>query len=53
MQIVKQDSEDAIWWPCGTWCFRHELPEMQHKSDDFNAIPFGTPEYDQFIELHG
>lgn len=23
------------YWPDGTWCYRHELEQMAHMSDDF------------------
>ena len=23
------------YWPDGTWCYRHELEQMSHMSDDF------------------
>lgn len=23
------------YWPNGTWCYRHELEQMAHMSDDF------------------
>jgi len=23
------------YWPDGTWCYRHELEQMVHMSDDF------------------
>lgn len=23
-------------WPDGTWCYRHELEQMTHMSDDFS-----------------
>lgn len=35
------DSEDAFLWPDGTWCYRHQLAEMAHMSDDFEVVPFG------------
>lgn len=33
-------SEDVMAWPDGTWCYRFELWEMTHMSDDFEVIPF-------------
>lgn len=33
---------DVIIWPCGTWCYREELHEFTHKSDDYEQIPGGS-----------
>lgn len=24
------------YWPDGTWCYRHELEQMTHMSDDYS-----------------
>jgi hypothetical protein len=32
-------------WPDGTWCYRHELSEMNHMSDDYEIIAFGSSKY--------
>lgn len=42
-------NEDIMVWPDGTWCFRHQLPEMSHKSDDYVVFPEGTPEADAIL----
>ena len=39
------DPEDLIVWPCGTTCFRHELHEFTHLSDDYEVVAFGTPQH--------
>ena len=36
------DPDDVILWPCGTWCYREELAEFTHKSDDYEQIPAGS-----------
>jgi len=46
----KTDPEDVIAWPCGTWCFRSELPEFGHKSDDFEVLSFDSPEWHKFMD---
>ena len=43
------------YWPDGTWCYRHELEQMSHMSDDFarTSLPAETSE-DQiaaYVEL--
>ena len=32
---MQSNLEDVIMWPCGTWCYRYELYEYNHKSDDY------------------
>ena len=39
------DFEDIILWPCGTTCYRYELGEYAHKSDDYAILRVGAPEY--------
>lgn len=39
------DFEDVILWPCGSTCYRYELGEYMHKSDDYDILHVGTPEY--------
>jgi len=41
------DIEDIILWPCGEWCYRYELEEMTHKSDDYQIIKYGTEEHEE------
>ena len=43
----KADIEDIILWPCGEWCYRYELEEMTHKSDDYQIIKYGTEEHEE------
>lgn len=43
--------DDIIFWPCGTWCFDYELPEMLHKSDDYRRISANSDEWHKFLEL--
>lgn len=43
------DPEDVILWPDYTWCWRHELSEMNHKSDDFQIVYAGTKEWEDFF----
>lgn len=46
MSIRLASQEDIILWPDGSWCFRYELPEMNHKSDDFEVITEDNPQYE-------
>ena len=41
------DIEDVILRPCGDWCYRYELEEMTHKSDDYQIIKYGTEEHER------
>lgn len=45
MTIRPAGQEDILRWPDGSWCYRHELPEMGHKSDDYEVITEDSPEY--------
>ena len=44
------DSEDIFLWCDGVWCYRYELYEMNHKSDDYEVLPFESARYLKFIE---
>lgn len=46
---LAQDGEDIIRWPDGSWCYRAELGEYGWKSDDFEAVPFGTAEWERIV----
>jgi len=37
--------EDLLMWSDGTWCYRYELSEMNHMSDDYRVIAFDSDEY--------
>lgn len=47
MTELQTDLEDLIVWPDGTNCFRYELHEMTHMSDDFLIYYYGTESYDR------
>lgn len=40
------DEIQICYWPDGTWCYRHELEQMGHMSDDFAQaeLPEGSDE---------
>lgn len=44
------DIEDVILWSNQDWCYRYELYEMNHKSDDYVVIRVGSPHYEEFFE---
>lgn len=46
MVITAASSEDILRWSDGTWCFRYELHEMTHMSDDYEVITDQHPEYE-------
>ena len=43
--IVPVSKDDVILWPDYDWCYRYELPEMQHKSDDYRVLPANSLEW--------
>ena len=34
--------DDICMWPDGTWCYRSELSEYSHMSDDYEVYPEGS-----------
>lgn len=42
-------SEDLIVWPDGTMCYREQLEEMSHMSDDYEVVPVGSDRWDQLV----
>lgn len=45
----KDDPDDIIQWPCGHWCFRSELEQHSHKSDDYAVLLFDTENWNAFM----
>lgn len=41
--------EDIIEWPDNSMCFREELEQMSHKSDDYRVIYFDSSEYEKTL----
>jgi hypothetical protein len=33
-----------------TWCYRFELGEMSHMSDDFAVLPVSSPQHQAFLD---
>ena len=46
----KTEPEDVIKWPDGTWCYRYELPEFSHKTDDYEVLSFDASEWHKFMD---
>lgn len=44
------DLEDLIVWPDDTWCYRYELYDFKHKSDDYKVLYFETDEYFDYLQ---
>lgn len=40
--------DDVLFWPCNTWCYRSQLAEFSHLSDDFQVIKAGSHAWDAF-----
>lgn len=49
-EVRKLSSQDIMLWPDGTWCFREELGDMVHMSDDYEIFYVGTMIYNDFYE---
>ena len=41
--------EDVFLWPDGTWCYREELDQYRHKSDDYTVYLEGSHAWNQFM----
>ena len=48
-----QEIEDVILWPDGTWCYRYELVEYGHTSDDYVVLEYGTTRWNRFLKEEG
>lgn len=46
MSLLTPNTDDILEWPDGTWCFRYELSEMSHMSDDYTTIPVGSQRWE-------
>ncbi len=49
---MKMNDEDILVWSDGTWCYRYELWEMTHMSDDYLVLSYDSPEYNLFCEIN-
>jgi hypothetical protein len=47
--IAMKHHEDVILWPDGDWCYRDELEEYTHKSDDYAVLKADTFEWHSFL----
>ena len=41
--------EDLMLWADGTFCYRSQLSEMSHMSDDYEVLPFESAEWNALI----
>ena len=49
MQHNRKYLDDLIIWPCGEWCFRSELHQFNHKSDDYEVISYTNSDYNKCL----
>ncbi len=47
--IKPASDHDVMLWPDGTWCYREDLEEYSHMSDDYQVIPVNTPSHAEFF----
>lgn len=43
---------EICYWPNGTWCYRHELEQMTHMSDDFARASLQEDSDEEAIEKY-
>lgn len=48
--MAKADLDDIIFWPDNEWCYRYELSEYAHKSDDYEVVPFGSTRWADIVK---
>jgi hypothetical protein len=48
--MLKQDFEDILLWSDDTWCYRYELSEMSHMSDDYFVLQFASTDWIKLLE---
>lgn len=41
--MSKRNLEDIMLWSDGTWCYRYEVEEMTHMSDDYEILYMDSP----------
>ena len=46
----EKDGEDIFLWSDGTNCYRYELSEMNHMSDDYIVLYYNSEGYLNFIK---
>ena len=51
--IRKRSGDDLVVWPDGTTCFYSELSGFNHKSDDFQILTEGSPEWELVAQEAG
>lgn len=42
---MKISGEDIFVWADGSWCYRYEIHEYGHKSDDYEVLWYNTKEH--------
>ena len=48
---MNNDPDSIAMWSDGTWCYWEDMGDMNHMSDDYQLIPFGTTEYNALASL--
>jgi hypothetical protein len=38
---------DILMWADYEWCYREDIAEMNHRSDDYRVIVTGSPEWEE------
>lgn len=52
MKYKFEEHLDIFCWADNTQCFRFELEDMQHMSDDFIVVTYGSLFYPDGITIH-
>ena len=48
--MSERNLEDIMLWSDGTWCYRYEVEEMTHMSDDYEILYMDSPMWLEIME---
>lgn len=43
--------DDILLWPNGNWCYRSDIDDMSHLSDDYQILRADSEQWREFIQM--
>ena len=43
--------DDILLWPNGSWCYRSDIQDMSHLSDDYQVLRADSKQWHEFIQM--
>lgn len=43
--------DDILLWPNGSWCYRSDVQDMSHLSDDYQVLRADSEQWHEFIQM--